>query len=138
MMVSSWNSDRVQERHWHLAAGLLFGAIGLGLTAALNAPAVGLAALTLAGFGVGVATAVMWPVVIGYARRDGMKFHFKVGVQDIIYPQDWKPQDDPLRYITQRYTKAIEDMVRAEPGQYLWVHRRWKTRPKGEAPETYD
>ena len=69
-------------------------------------------------------------------RRD--RFRFTVGVQDIIYPEDWKEQDDPLRYITQRYTKAIEDFVRADPGQYLWVHRRWKTRPKGEAPETYD
>jgi KDO2-lipid IV(A) lauroyltransferase len=78
------------------------------------------------------------PVVIGYARRDGERFHFKVGVQDIIYPPDWKEQDDPLRYITQRYTKALEDVVRAEPGQYLWVHRRWKTRPKGEEPERYD
>src|SRR5687767_9587319 len=78
------------------------------------------------------------PVVIGYARRNGAHFRFTVGVQDIIYPPDWKEQADPLRYITQRYTKAIEDMVRAEPGQYLWVHRRWKTRPKGEAAETYD
>src|SRR5688572_28285331 len=78
------------------------------------------------------------PVVVGYARRDGARFHFKVGVQDIIHPADWKEQPDPLRYITQRYTKAIEDMVRAEPGQYLWVHRRWKTRPKGEAAGTYD
>ncbi len=78
------------------------------------------------------------PVVIGYARRDGTRFHFKVGVQDIIYPADWKDEPDALRYITQRYTKALEDVVRAEPGQYLWVHRRWKTRPKGEEPETYD
>ena len=78
------------------------------------------------------------PVVIGYARRLGDRFRFEVGVQDIIYPADWKAADDPLRYVTQRYTKAIEDVVRAEPGQYLWLHRRWKTRPKGEEPEAYD
>ncbi len=78
------------------------------------------------------------PVIIGYARRIGTKFEFEVGAQDIIYPDDWKNQDQPLNYITQRYTKAIEDFVSAEPGQYLWVHRRWKTRPKGEAPEAYD
>ncbi len=78
------------------------------------------------------------PVVIGYARRANDQFLFDVGVQDIIWPADWKMQDDPLRYITQRYTKAIEDFVRKDPGQYLWVHRRWKTRPKGEEPEEYD
>jgi KDO2-lipid IV(A) lauroyltransferase len=78
------------------------------------------------------------PVVVGYARRLGDRFHFALGVQDIIHPEEWKSQDDPLRYITQRYTKGIEDVVRADPGQYLWVHRRWKTRPKGETPEAFD
>jgi KDO2-lipid IV(A) lauroyltransferase len=78
------------------------------------------------------------PVVIGYARRVNDRFHFKLGAQDVIYPEDWKSQDDPLRYLTQRYTKAIEDIVRADPGQYLWVHRRWKTRPKGEVAEQFD
>jgi KDO2-lipid IV(A) lauroyltransferase len=78
------------------------------------------------------------PVVIGYARRLNNRFHFKVGAQDIIWPADWENEASPLQYITQRYTKAIEDMVRADPGQYLWVHRRWKTRPKGEEPERYD
>jgi KDO2-lipid IV(A) lauroyltransferase len=78
------------------------------------------------------------PVVVGYARRAEDKFLFDVGVQDIIWPDDWKSQDDPLRYITQRYTKGIEDFVRTDPGQYLWVHRRWKTRPKGEEPEAFD
>jgi KDO2-lipid IV(A) lauroyltransferase len=78
------------------------------------------------------------PVVIGYARRVDGQFQFDVGVQDVILPEEWQAQDDPLRYITQRYSKGIEDFVRADPGQYLWVHRRWKTRPKGEAPEAYD
>jgi len=78
------------------------------------------------------------PVVIGYARRVNDRFHFRCGAQDIIYPHDWKAADDPLHYITQRYTKAIEDIVRRDPGQYWWVHRRWKTRPRGEAPATFD
>ena len=35
---------------------------------------------------------------------------------------------------TQRFTKVIEDYVRAYPNQWLWVHRRWKTRPPGDPP----
>jgi KDO2-lipid IV(A) lauroyltransferase len=73
------------------------------------------------------------PVVVGFARRVGDGFKFSVSVQEIIHPQQWQEQDDPLRYITQRYTAAIESFVRKDPEQYLWVHRRWKTRPKSEA-----
>jgi KDO2-lipid IV(A) lauroyltransferase len=35
---------------------------------------------------------------------------------------------------TARFTKIIEDYVRRYPDQWLWVHRRWKTRPEGEKP----
>src|ERR1035438_6119119 len=35
---------------------------------------------------------------------------------------------------TQRFTKVIEDYVRKYPDQWLWVHRRWKTRPEGQPP----
>ena len=35
---------------------------------------------------------------------------------------------------TQKFTKIIEGYVRKYPDQWLWVHRRWKTRPEGERP----
>jgi KDO2-lipid IV(A) lauroyltransferase len=34
---------------------------------------------------------------------------------------------------TALFTKVIEQYVRKYPDQWLWVHRRWKTRPAGEA-----
>lgn len=37
---------------------------------------------------------------------------------------------------TAMFTKVIEDYVRRYPDQWLWVHRRWKTRPLGE-PSLY-
>jgi KDO2-lipid IV(A) lauroyltransferase len=35
---------------------------------------------------------------------------------------------------TARFTQVIEEYVRRYPEQWLWVHRRWKTRPEGQPP----
>ena len=37
---------------------------------------------------------------------------------------------------TARFAAAVERMVRLYPDQWLWIHKRWKTRPPGE-PEIY-
>ncbi len=72
------------------------------------------------------------PIVVGYARRTSKRFEYEVGVNRVIEPQEWAGRDDELFWITQEYTRAIEDFVREQPEQYLWIHRRWKSRPKNE------
>jgi KDO2-lipid IV(A) lauroyltransferase len=37
---------------------------------------------------------------------------------------------------TARYMKTLEAIIRRHPEQWLWIHRRWRTRPEGE-PEIY-
>ena len=37
---------------------------------------------------------------------------------------------------TARFAEAVERIVRKYPEQWLWIHKRWKTRPQGE-PEIY-
>jgi len=35
---------------------------------------------------------------------------------------------------TQRFAKVIEEIIRKHPEQWVWIHARWKNRPKGEPP----
>jgi len=72
------------------------------------------------------------PIVVGYSRRVGNRFFFEIGVNRIIFPEEWADKDDPLKWVTAEYTRAIEDFVRQDPSQYWWLHRRWKNRPKEE------
>ena len=43
------------------------------------------------------------------------------------------PTDD-VEHDCRRINQAVETLVRDCPGQYLWIHRRFKTRPAGEPP----
>ncbi len=69
------------------------------------------------------------PVVVGGARRRSPRFEYDILAPRVILPEEWEQQDDPRRYITQEYTRALEQLVRESPEQYLWIHRRWKSQP---------
>ncbi len=72
------------------------------------------------------------PIGVGYSRRIGDRFFFEIGVNRIIFPDEWADKEDPLTWVTQEYTSAIERFIREDPTQYWWLHRRWKTRPREE------
>ena len=55
----------------------------------------------------------------------------------VRYQEPWAdfPSDDPVADAA-RMNRWIESEIRKLPAQYLWVHRRFKTRPPGE-PSLY-
>jgi len=45
-------------------------------------------------------------------------------------PDDNSPES--IKALTQKITATVEKYVRRYPEQWLWIHKRWNTRPKGE------
>ena len=41
-------------------------------------------------------------------------------------------EEHDVRELTTKLSQLIEDTIRRYPGQWLWIHKRWKTRPKGQ------
>jgi KDO2-lipid IV(A) lauroyltransferase len=72
------------------------------------------------------------PIVVGVCRQVPGEFFFEVEVGRIIEPHEWANAENPLQWITQEYNIALEDLIRKDPAQYWWLHRRWKSRPKEE------
>lgn len=73
------------------------------------------------------------PVVVGIARRIGPGFRYEIRCEDIIDPADLAGSADDIRLLTQRFTSALERLIRQDPTQYLWLHRRWKHQPKSKS-----
>ena len=42
-------------------------------------------------------------------------------------------EDEDVRVLTAKVTAVIEMYVKRYPAQWLWIHKRWNTRPIGEA-----
>lgn len=68
------------------------------------------------------------PVVPFFPQRNGYGDGYRLVLQP---PLEGFPSGDVTRD-TLHINEAIENAVRAVPEQYLWVHRRFKTRPEGE------
>src|SRR5437763_3218973 len=76
------------------------------------------------------------PIVPIFIVRDGRRARHTVHVLPIMQVE--RTGDDRADVVrnTQRFSDVFEDMVRRYPEQWLWMHKRWKTRPAG-APRLY-
>jgi KDO2-lipid IV(A) lauroyltransferase len=70
------------------------------------------------------------PLVVTGVPRVGEPMRYRVEVEDVIFPEEYAGQSDAVRAITQRFTQALERLVRRHPEQYFWLHRRWKHQPQ--------
>ena len=72
------------------------------------------------------------PVVPMFTLWDGDLY--KVEIQPELELIRSGDEEADILENTGRFQKVIEEMVRRYPEQWLWAHRRWKTRPPGEPP----
>ncbi len=61
--------------------------------------------------------------------------YYAVEVEEIIDPREYVERPDAVKAITQRYTSALERLIRRHPEQYFWIHRRWKHQPAVRKPK---
>ncbi len=71
-----------------------------------------------------------------FAPWDNARGKFVVQVGEPLRVDRSSDETEDVRRLTQAMTGFVEDYVRRYPDQWLWIHRRWKTRPPGE-PEIY-
>jgi KDO2-lipid IV(A) lauroyltransferase len=70
------------------------------------------------------------PIIVTGTPRVGKGLQYQVEVEDLILPEEYDGQPDAVRSMTQRFTSALERLIRRHPEQYFWLHRRWKHQPK--------
>lgn len=71
-------------------------------------------------------------VVVGVQRRGRRALRYRVTGVDSVDPrrEGFELGSPPL--LTEWFTRRLEEVIRREPTQYWWVHRRWKGAPGGK------
>jgi Kdo2-lipid IVA lauroyltransferase/acyltransferase len=103
---------------------------------AVFAPFFGEPAATSSGLARLVAIAEV-PVVPVFLLRERNRRLHRIEILDEIPIQRSEDPSADIEENTRRFTSAIEDFVRRHPDQFLWTHRRYRTRPRG-MPSIYD
>jgi KDO2-lipid IV(A) lauroyltransferase len=96
-------------------------------------------------FGVPAATTFMFaklalrtntPIIPVFSPWSDEKGKYLIIVEPPVTFERTEDEEENVRRLTIGLTQRIENQIRRYPSQWLWVHKRWKTRPPGE-PNIY-
>jgi Kdo2-lipid IVA lauroyltransferase/acyltransferase len=73
-------------------------------------------------------------VVPGYAVWDERLGKYRLRFEPPVELIRTGDEERDVLENTQKFTKVLEEIIRRYPDQWIWVHGRWNTRPKGEPP----
>lgn len=73
-------------------------------------------------------------VVPGFLSWDPGINKYRLSFDPVIELARTGDEEGDIRENTARFTCVVEDYIRRHSDQWLWVHKRWKTRPPGEKP----
>ena len=73
------------------------------------------------------------PLVLGLVIWDRDLGKYRLRFDSVEWIRCENPEEE-IQANTAHFTRRLEEYVRRYPDQWLWVHRRWKTRPPGEPP----
>jgi KDO2-lipid IV(A) lauroyltransferase len=74
------------------------------------------------------------PLVPFFAPWSEEKSKYLLIAEPPILPECTGDEEADVRRVTIEITRRLENKIRQYPGQWLWIHKRWKTRPPGEPP----
>jgi KDO2-lipid IV(A) lauroyltransferase len=72
-------------------------------------------------------------VVPGYAYWDAQIKKYRLRFEPPVELSRSGDSELDVLVNTEKFAKVIEEIIRKHPEQWVWVHARWKTRPRGEA-----
>lgn len=78
------------------------------------------------------------PVVVGTIHRKGPRARdgHRLELVEIPFSSDPPDREAEVLRLTAACTAALEQAIRRQPAEWVWMHERWKTRPPGEENAT--
>jgi len=82
----------------------------------------------------GLALASNVPVIPAVLVREQGTWRHRIVIWPPVEPVRTGNSEADIRATTEKFSAVFQQMVEQYPDHWLWIHKRWKRRPDGEAP----
>ena len=72
------------------------------------------------------------PIVPIFAPWDEQRQRYRIRIEAPLSIERTGDEEQDIRRLTEKFTNVIEEQIRRHPDQWLWIHKRWRTQPKGQ------